>query len=413
MDNSRWSFGETGFLTALAVLLFAMALPAQSDAAEAASRSSAILTITTYDTGNEGHLITFPDSTTLSIDCADGTITTKSHFHADHCAACDSGQYNRNNVVPGQFIYSKDGVTVQCVAANGRVIGEEALYVACPASDENKMSMALLVKYRGFDYVTSGDLTASYEGNLGSALAARGVKVDVLKVSHHGSSGSSRLSYLQDILPEYAVISGTASSPTEQTLGNLASAGVNTIYYAPDYSLGDGYPVYRADGDIVITTDGYTYSFSGENPYFYHGPYQVDEYVPTPTPLPVPPPTPAPPQLAQVATNSSSFTPGEPLRVNVAIRQLLDRPFDAYVVIFGPAGVYSIKFGNSLSPGVSPIARGVFFLPEGYFGTLLEMTVPSGIAGDYQAIIGLADAGARVTGVESAFAWDVAYFSLR
>jgi hypothetical protein len=62
---------------------------------------------------------------------------------------------------------------------------------------------------------------------------------------------------------------------------------------------------------------------------------------------------------------------------------------------------------------VSPIAKGVSFLPGGYVGTLLDMTIPPGVAGDYQVIIGLADSGAKVTGVGSTFAWDVAYFSVR
>jgi len=204
MYDSRWSFRKVGSLTVLAVLLFARALPAQSEggnaalvaypselssggylgfdsaefnvtekssAAEAALGSSNILTITTYHGGNEGHLITFPDSTTMSIDCANGSITTKSHFHSDHCADCDSEQYNRNSVYPGQVIYNKDGVTVTVVAANGRVIGQEAVNVPCDSGDENKVSMALLVKYGGFDYLTAGDLTASPEGSLGSALA--------------------------------------------------------------------------------------------------------------------------------------------------------------------------------------------------------------------------------------------------
>ena len=259
---------RASFLAVLAVLLFALALPAQSSATEAAHGSSNILTITTYDTGNEGHLIAFPDSTTMSIDCADGTITAKSHFHSDHCADCGEGDYNRNIVAPGQFLYNKDGVTVQVVAANARVIGEDAVYVDCPASDENRESMGLWVKYRGFDYLTAGDLTASVEDSLGSALAERGVNVDVLKVSHHGSSSSSRLSYLLKILPEYAVIAGNASAPTDETFTNFTSAGVQTIYYAYDYPLGAGYPVYRANGDVVITTDGYTYTFSGGNPPF-------------------------------------------------------------------------------------------------------------------------------------------------
>lgn len=381
---------------------------------EAERSSSGVLTITTYGTGNEGHLITFPDSSTLSIDCAEGDIITKSHFHADHCAECDEGQYHRNNVFPGQIIYSKDGVAVQCVAANGKVIGEEAVHVGCDeTSDENKESMALLISYGGFDYLTAGDLTSSREKHLGDALVARDVHVDVVKVSHHGSGSSSSAEYFLDILPEYAVICGSASAPTEETLENLETAGVQTIYYARDYPLGDGYPVYRANGDIVISTDGTTYSFSGGNPHFSHGPYQVDEDGPVPTPLPTPSPTPGPHKRAEIETNASVLRARETLRVSVAIQQILLPPFDAYAVILGPPGPYSIQFGNSLVPGVHPIVRGVLFLPAGYYGTLLEMAVPPVPPGDYRVIVGFTEVGRKVKGVGSAFLWDEARFSMR
>lgn len=246
------------------------------DANEAVRESSNALTITTYSGFNEGHLITFPDSTTMSIDCASGNITTKSHFHADHCADCGSGQYNRNNVSPGQVIYNNGGVTVTVVAANGRVIGQGAANVPCDSGDENPLSMALLVKYRGFDYLTAGDLTSSPESSLGSALAARGVKVDVLKVSHHGSSTSSKLSYLQNILPEYAVVSGHNSSLKADTLQNLKDAGVKITY---DTYNDQSDPRFKySGGNITITTDGAYYYISAPN--FSDGPYDVDEYVP-------------------------------------------------------------------------------------------------------------------------------------
>jgi len=258
---------------------------AQSTAAEAAAAPSNILTITTYNGGDEGHLISFPDSTTMSIDCANGNITTKSHFHSDHCASCgNTGQYNRNNVSPGQVIYNKDGVTVTVVAANGQVIGEGLVDVPCDSGDENPLSMALWIKYGGFDYLTAGDMYGSVEGPLGAALKARGVSVDVLKVSHHGTgtNGSSSLNYLNNIKPEFATISGEETDPLAgggTTIPNLITAGVKTIYCIPDYGLPPPVPaqVYTANGDITITTDGCTFSFSGGNPSFHHGPYNVDE----------------------------------------------------------------------------------------------------------------------------------------
>jgi hypothetical protein len=589
-----------------------------------------ILTITTYQGNDEGHLITFPDSTTMSIDCATGDITTKSHFHSDHCAACDSGDYNRNNVVPGQVIYNKDGVTVTVVAANGRVIGQSgAGYVACDSNIENENGMALWVKYGGFDYLTGGDLYGSVEGPLGAALKAQGVHVDVLKVSHHGTdtNGTSRLSYLQDISPEYVTISGTETSPVNSdgityraTIPNLIAAGVKTIYCVPDYNLPAPVPtqVYTANGNITITTDGCTYSFSGGNPYFYHGPYDVDEYYPgcgaphliiseaaisdsyllpenhrwielylppgaspidlsnlywvsrdnkgqlakngpltmapgdvaithmtqatdtvhidesdntgkgtngwwdlythisgdywystddclmiskenslKPNPLniidavvwsnydgsmaaraitignylitnfhwgnpiagsglytaadqstsigsisggyaqrittidtdskgdwkislinsegtppPAPTPTPTQPPLIQISLSSANPSQGDGFSVSVVVQPISNRPFDAYAVITGKAGTFSIQAGNRLRPGVAPIVTNISALPDGYSGVLLSMTIPQGVAGDYQVIAGLVDAGSTVRGPSSAFAYDVADFTV-
>lgn len=376
---------KSGSLLVLAVLLFALTLPAQSDAEEAARGSSNLLTITTYGTSSEGHLITFPDSTTMSIDCGNGTITAKSHFHADHCASCDNvGQYHRNNVVPGQYLYNKDGVTVQVVAANARVIGQEAAYVACPASDENKVAMGLLVRYGGFDYLTAGDLTASVENRLGAELANQGVNVDVLKVSHHGSKTSSSLLYLQNILPEYSVICGSGSSPYEETLSNLTGAGVQTIYYARDYPLGDGYPVYRANGAIVITTDGSTYAFSGGDSPFSHGPYLADDKAPTPPP--------SGPTTGLYATlNKSDYRPGDALTVDVLF---LEAPldWDGYVLFRGPTGVHSVV-ASGLRRGVHPIVRNAMERHQQFTARALSMQIPYGVGGSYECICAIIPTG--------------------
>lgn len=380
---------KSGFLVVLALLLFTLTLPAQSDAEEAARDTSNLLTITTYGTSNEGHLITFPDSTTMSIDCASGTISAKSHFHADHCASCgDVGQYHRNNVVPGQYLYNKDGVTVQVVAANVSVIGQEAAYVECPASDENKVSMGLLVRYGGFDYLTAGDLTTSVEKPLGAALVNRGVNVDVLKVSHHGSKTSSSLLYLQQILPEYAVICGSGSSPYEETLSNLTGAGVQIIYYARDYPLGDGYPVYRANGDVVITTDGRTFTFSGGNPPFSHGAKPVDDKV-SPTPS-CPTPTPLSPGLC-ATLNKSDYRSGDALTVDVSFWEVpLD--WDGYLLFRGPTGVHSVV-ASGLRRGVHPIVRNAMEMHQQFTARALSMQIPYGVGGSYECICAIIPAG--------------------
>ncbi|MCX6339276.1 MAG: hypothetical protein NTX71_05080 [Candidatus Aureabacteria bacterium] len=583
----------------------------KSSAAEAARESSNKLTITTYTGGNEGHVITFPDSTTMGIDCGTGIITTLSHYHDDHCSG--NQQYNRDNVSLGQVIYtSADGaVTVTVVATNGRKIGDAD--GSCTSNDENACSMVLWVKYKGFDYLSGGDLTASPEDRLGSALAARGVKIDVLKVHHHGSSGSSSSSFLQNISPEYAVVSGHASNLKSDTLARLKNAGVKIIY---DTYNDQNDPQFKySGGDITISTNGSTYSFSAPN--FNDGPFQVDEYVPPdvipphllitevalgthqapenhdwielylpldassiklsdlywtdldevqraatstvtimpgdvvilhdapgpsendttgkrsngwwdiyvenpwsgtwnayddqfaicsqksikpapetiidavvwsnddgsmladqvangnyligayhwgdptagsgsfsttnegpavgnirdgyaqritkidtnskadwqisptnsegtppPEPTPIPPPPPTPP-LVELVLSSSNLAAGEMLTVSVVVQPVTGRPFDAYAVIAGKAGTFSIQSGNHLRRWIIPIVRDIPALPQGYSGVLLNMTVPQGVSGDYRVVAGLVDAGGKVRGPASAFAYDVEHLSVK
>jgi hypothetical protein len=163
--------------------------------------------------------------------------------------------------------------------------------VACDTYIENMNSMALLVSYGGFDYLFTGDMYGTTERALGEALLDRGVEVDVVKVSHHGSytNDSSSAAYFGFILPEYAVIAGNGSRPYESTLQNLEDAGAQTIYYAYNYAtttFESQYPVYRANSNIVLSTDGSTFTISGGG--FSHGPYPADSatfpHVPTAEP---------------------------------------------------------------------------------------------------------------------------------
>jgi len=76
--------------------------------------------------------------------------------------------------------------------------------------------------------------------------------VDLLKIAHHGSKGSSTSRFLALASPEYAVISvGAGNSyghPAQETLTKLAALGVD---------------VYRTDvgGTITVRSDGSTFTF--------------------------------------------------------------------------------------------------------------------------------------------------------
>ena len=78
------------------------------------------------------------------------------------------------------------------------------------------------------------------------------LKVDVLKVGHHGSSSSTTPEFLKALSPKYAIISvgkgNTYGHPEQQTLDRLASSGIQ---------------IFRTDesGTIITSSDGQAITF--------------------------------------------------------------------------------------------------------------------------------------------------------
>jgi len=115
------------------------------------------------------------------------------------------------------------------------------------SEDENESSMVLRI--------TFGEITALFMADAGisteEALLETGflTDIDLLKVGHHGSSGSTGEDFLNCIRPEYAVISAGLHNdyghPHDELLERLLTAGTQ---------------VFRTDlqGDIVFHSDGYT-----------------------------------------------------------------------------------------------------------------------------------------------------------
>ena len=111
----------------------------------------------------------------------------------------------------------------------------------------NGGSLALKLKYGEFSAVFTGDLGFDEEKN----MMAMGVDLDsdILKLGHHGSSYSSSREFIEEVSPDFAVI----------------SAGKNNIYGHPDEEtlkrLGDTeYFITYENGAVTVTTDGREYS---------------------------------------------------------------------------------------------------------------------------------------------------------
>jgi competence protein ComEC len=110
--------------------------------------------------------------------------------------------------------------------------------------DVNEDSVVLLVRYGGFEALFTGDA-----GFAAEAVLRRKVRsVDLLKVGHHGSRGSTGEELLDSLRPLAAVISvgrNDYGHPAPETLARLSSRRV---------------PVLRTDhdGTVSVTTDGTT-----------------------------------------------------------------------------------------------------------------------------------------------------------
>jgi competence protein ComEC len=108
--------------------------------------------------------------------------------------------------------------------------------------DVNEDSLVLLVEFGQFQALFTGDAGFAAEGSLRGRLRP----VDLLKVGHHGSRGSTGEELLDSLRPLAAVISvgrNDYGHPSSQTLARLAARQV---------------PVLRTDrdGTVSVTTDG-------------------------------------------------------------------------------------------------------------------------------------------------------------
>jgi competence protein ComEC len=108
--------------------------------------------------------------------------------------------------------------------------------------DLNEDSLVLLVEYGAFQAIFAGDAGFPAEAEMRGRTGA----VDLLKVGHHGSRGSTGDEWLDSLRPKAAVISvgpNTYGHPARETLARLLRHRV---------------AVWRTDrdGQVTVTTDG-------------------------------------------------------------------------------------------------------------------------------------------------------------
>lgn len=189
----------------------------------------------------------------------------------------------------GEVIDLGGGATLTCVVVRGQVIGGPNVSV----SNENDLSIGLLLSYGGFDYFWASDLgggaddgactgrstsqlnvettviNAISPGGASPLISAGGI--DVLHVSHHGSESSTNNDLFDGAVPAVAVISTGAGQtsgwdlPRRDVVENVLLGQASCVAAPPTYVLQteEGSPTGSLTsfagycvGDIKITTDG-------------------------------------------------------------------------------------------------------------------------------------------------------------
>ncbi|PIR42051.1 MAG: hypothetical protein COV30_00565 [Candidatus Yanofskybacteria bacterium CG10_big_fil_rev_8_21_14_0_10_37_15] len=111
----------------------------------------------------------------------------------------------------------------------------------------NNESVVLKLKYGENEVLLTGDIEAKSERQI--LLSGNDIKVDILKIAHHGSKTSTIEEFLFETSPEVAIIQvgkNRYGHPTQEILTRLENFGIK--YYRNDL-----------DGTIKIVSDGENY----------------------------------------------------------------------------------------------------------------------------------------------------------
>lgn len=115
--------------------------------------------------------------------------------------------------------------------------------------DLNNSSITFLLEYKNQKFLFTGDIEEKVEKKL--LKENRNLRVDLIKVPHHGSDSSSYLPWLKSLKPKTAVIQVGADNNYDHPKAKVIAAYQKI-----------GADVYRNDlnGNIVLTADGNNYS---------------------------------------------------------------------------------------------------------------------------------------------------------
>ena len=160
----------------------------------------------------------------------------------------------KNKKIPVKNIFACDenmvaGCSQEIILENNvrfEVLWPRKNLTAERVDDLNNTSLVLKLIYQNSSWLLPGDLDSAAENEL-VKNNPEDLKVDVLKVAHHGSSSATSEEFLQLVSPTDAVISVGADNdyghPSPRIINRLKRAGVN---------------IWRTDelGDIITVGNG-------------------------------------------------------------------------------------------------------------------------------------------------------------
>jgi len=157
-----------------------------------------------------------------------------SHLHQDHYGELnhlynslliDEVFLNQETDLIGSIDYQvlREGDEIRCSKFNLEVIS------AYNGSNENNNSIVMILNILNDVWLLTGDIEYEIEMKL---IESHDLKVDVLKVAHHGSHTSSHEDFLKIINPDYALISvgkNKYGHPSSKTITNFNKLSIDVL----------------------------------------------------------------------------------------------------------------------------------------------------------------------------------------
>lgn len=186
-----------------------------------------------------------------------------SPFYPAYAAAAEG---IRHTLQPGDEIKLDSSVTLRCVAVGGQIWQGPLLSLDGNFSQkENAASIALLIEYGKFRYLTSGDLTGGGAPggfqtlDLETPLAQTLGKLSAVHINHHGSSTSSNPAFVEASHPSLALFSlgdeNEYNHPAQEVLERWKAIG-SDLWLTEKGKGGFIAGEHIVQGPILLETDG-------------------------------------------------------------------------------------------------------------------------------------------------------------